>query len=132
MMMAVASELPDLDTTPEFRSRIKNTVLTDVRGDRLGLIASDQNRILATDEDIAPIVSRPSSRWRTAASTRTTGSTCEASGGPWCRTSSSSAPPRAVRPSPSSSSRTRTRAQGRRTVFEKMREAALAYHLTRK
>ena len=40
-------------------------------------------------------------------------------------------PPRAPRRSPSSSSRTRCR-QDNRTIFEKLREAALAYHLTRK
>ena len=39
---------------------------------------------------------------------------------------------RAARRSPSSSSRTRSQAQDKRTIFEKLREAALAYHLTRK
>ena len=40
--------------------------------------------------------------------------------------------PRAARRSPSSSSRTRSRRRSERTVFQKLREAALAYHLTRK
>ena len=48
------------------------------------------------------------------------------------RTSSAAAPRRAARRSPSSSSRTRSQAQTDRTVFQKLREAALAYHLTRK
>ncbi len=39
---------------------------------------------------------------------------------------------RAARRSPSSSSRTRWRRRTNRTVFQKLREAALAYHLTRK
>ena len=39
---------------------------------------------------------------------------------------------RAARRSPSSSSRTRENQQNNRTVFQKLREAALAYHLTRK
>ena len=41
------------------------------------------------------------------------------------------APPRAPRRSPSSSSRTRSPQQNNRTILEKLREAALAYHLTR-
>ena len=47
------------------------------------------------------------------------------------RTSSPARPSRAPRRSPSSSSRTRSRAQDSRTVFQKLREAALAYHLER-
>ena len=42
------------------------------------------------------------------------------------------APSRAARRSPSSSSRTRSRPSSKRTIFQKLREAALAYHLTRK
>ncbi len=48
------------------------------------------------------------------------------------RPTSPAARARAPRRSPSSSSRTRCAEQNNRTVFEKLREAALAYHLTRK
>jgi len=132
MMMAVASELPDLDTTPAFRSRVKNTVLTDTRGERLGLLASDQNRILARYEDIAPIVREAviaiedrrfyvndgvDLRGIGRALTQDVVRKRAAQGG-------STITQQFVKNA--------TRAQSRRTLLEKMREAALAYHLTRK
>ncbi len=63
---------------------------------------------------------------------RTTASTCAASRRALCRPRRAGAPPRAPRRSRSSSSRTRWQAQTKRTVFEKLREAALAYHLSHK
>src|SRR6476661_6497419 len=45
MMMAVASDLPNLENRKEFQDA-RNSVLTDVRGKRLGVLTNNQSRVL--------------------------------------------------------------------------------------
>lgn len=52
MMMAVASDLPSLENRAEFREA-RNSVLTDVRGRELGVLTSNENRILVPASDIS-------------------------------------------------------------------------------
>lgn len=132
MMMAVASELPDLERTPEFRNRIQNTVLTDVRGKRLGLIASDQNRILAPYDDIAPIVRQAVIAVEDRRFFENDGVDLRSIGRALVQDVVQQRAAQGGSTITQQFVKNATRAQGRRTVFEKMREAALAYHLTRK
>src|SRR3954451_15267425 len=53
MMMAVASDLPDLENRAEFKHS-KNSIITDIRGRRLGILTSNQGRVLVPFEDINP------------------------------------------------------------------------------
>ena len=102
----------------------------DVRGQRLATLTNNQGRILLTSEDFAaikgcgrdrgPALLRPSRR-------RFRGG----SAGRSIKTSSPGRPSRAPRPSRSSSSRTHFAAQDSRTILQKFREAAIAYHLER-
>src|SRR6478672_12227245 len=55
MMMAVASDLPDLENRQEYKNA-HNSVLYDVRGKRLGVLTSNQNRVLVNYSDIAPVM----------------------------------------------------------------------------
>ena len=130
MMMAVASDLPQLENQTEFRPS-QNSLLVDVRGQYLATLA-DQGRIIVPHKDIAPnmqraIISVEDERFyendgvdlrgigRALVTDLTTRSAAQ--GG-------STITQQFVKNT--------TQAQNRRTVLEKIREAALAYHLTRK
>ena len=51
MMMAVASDLPELEEPAS-----QNSVIVDRRGERLGLLTGNQNRILLKETQIAPVM----------------------------------------------------------------------------
>ena len=55
MMMALARELPNLETAREFQSA-RNSVLVDRRGEPLGILASDRNRVLIPYRDISSVM----------------------------------------------------------------------------
>jgi penicillin-binding protein 1A len=56
MLMAVAQDLPSLETTHEFRAS-QNSILLDHRGrQRVAVLTGRENRILAKSEDISPSV----------------------------------------------------------------------------
>ena len=131
MMMAVAADLPDLDTAREFRSA-HNTVLLDVNKRAMGVLTSDTNRIIVEPGEIAPVM-------RSAIIAIEDHRFYEHSG------VDVKAIARAVfqdvvqqRAAQGGSTisqqfvKNALRAQDRRTLFQKLREAALAYHLTRK
>src|SRR3954466_7442592 len=52
MMMAVASDLPSLTAAQQLR-HARNSVLYDVRGKKLGILTSNENRVLVPYTDIA-------------------------------------------------------------------------------
>src|SRR4051812_4189818 len=52
MMMAVASDLPSLEQLPQVAKR-KNSVLTDINGRRLTTLTSNQGRIIVDDDQIS-------------------------------------------------------------------------------
>jgi penicillin-binding protein 1A len=130
MMMAVASDLPQLENRQEF-NKAQNSVLTDVHHTYLATLA-DQGRIIIPADDIAlvmqhAIIAIEDQRFyqndgvdlrgigRALWQDLTTGRTVQ--GG-------STITQQFVKNA--------TQAQSRRTVLEKVREAALAYHLTHK
>ncbi|MDX6691018.1 MAG: penicillin-binding protein [Solirubrobacteraceae bacterium] len=130
MMMAVASDLPALENRAEFR-KAQNSLLVDANGNYLATL-SHQGRIIIPLDDISwtmrrAIIAIEDQRFyensgvdfrgiaRAVWADITTGQTVQ--GG-------STITQQFVKNA--------TRAQSKRTVFEKLREAALAYHLTRK
>jgi penicillin-binding protein 1A len=131
MMMAVAQDLPSLENREEYK-RSRNSVLLDVNGKYLGRLTGNENRILVGADDIAPIVQKAviaiederfyehngidprgiaRALWADIARRKAV------QGG-------STIPQQFVKGALAT--------QSKRTVFEKLREAALAYHLTRK
>ncbi|MGH2840079.1 MAG: transglycosylase domain-containing protein, partial [Solirubrobacteraceae bacterium] len=129
MMMAVASDLPDLENRAEFR-KAQNSLLVDANGNYLATL-SHQGRIIIGLKDISQemqhaIIAIEDQRFyendgvdfrgiaRALWADLTTGRTVQ--GG-------STITQQFVKNA--------TRAQTKRTIFEKLREAALAYHLTR-
>jgi penicillin-binding protein 1A len=135
MMMAVASDLPDLENRPEYRDRggARNSVMVDVRGETLGLLASNQNRIiLQRSGDISPwmkfaIIAVEDQRFYENSGVDLRGIARAfvndvIKGG--ARQGGSTITQQFVKNA--------LEAQDQRTVFQKLRESAMAYHLTRK
>src|SRR5689334_2654484 len=131
MMMAVASDLPSLTAAQQLR-HARNSVIYDFRGNKLGILTSNENRILVPYTDIAPmmrfaVISIEDKRFYNNSGVDLRGiarafvqdliQKRSAQGG-------STIAQQFVKNA--------LQAQGNRTVFEKLREAALAYHLTRK
>jgi penicillin-binding protein 1A len=131
MMMAVASDLPSLTAAQQLR-HARNSILYDSRGKKLGILTSNENRILIPYRDIAPsmrfaVIAIEDKRFYSNSGVDIRGiarafvqdliQKRSAQGG-------STIAQQFVKNA--------LQAQGNRTVFEKLREAALAYHLTRK
>jgi penicillin-binding protein 1A len=131
MMMAVASDLPALEQLPQVAKR-KNSVLTDVNGHRLTTLTSNQGRIIVSSDQIGAyakyaVIAVEDQRFYQNSGVDIRGIARafvqdvvqgrQAQGG-------STIAQQFVKNA--------LQAQSKRTVFEKLREAAMAYHLTRK
>src|SRR3954468_8300653 len=131
MMMAVASDLPALENRKEYQDA-RNSVLTDVRGKQLGELTNNQARILVGFDDIAPVV-------RSAVISIEDRRFYENSGvdlkGIARALAQDVVHQRAAQGGSTITQqfvKNALRAQSDRTILQKAREAALAYHLTRK
>ncbi|MGX6448106.1 transglycosylase domain-containing protein, partial [Patulibacter sp. S7RM1-6] len=129
MMMAVSSDLPDLDTAKEFQTA-KNSILLDRNNEQIGILA-DSSRYIVTSDQISQdvkdaVIATEDERFMENSGVDLTGIG------------------RAVfqdlvqrRAAQGASTITQQlvklalQAENRRTVFQKLREAALAYHMTK-
>ncbi|MBA3748994.1 MAG: transglycosylase domain-containing protein, partial [Solirubrobacterales bacterium] len=130
MMMAVASDLPELENRQEFR-RAQNSLLTDVHNKYLATLA-DQGRIIIPADHIAPVMQHAIIAIEDRRFYQNDGVDLRGiSRALWQDVTSG----RAVQGGSTITQqfvKNATQAQNRRTVLEKVREAALAYHLTHK
>ena len=55
IMMAVAQDLPSLESREQYK-RAENSIVYDVRGQRLATLTNNQGRILLTSEEISPAI----------------------------------------------------------------------------
>ena len=134
MMMAVASDLPALENEPEYKTAAdsRNSLLVDAHNETIGRLVSEQNRVFVKYDDIAPamrsaIIAIEDERFATnngvdlrgiaRAFTQDIVQQRAAQGG-------STITQQFVKNA--------LEAQSDRTVFQKVRESALAYHLTRR
>ena len=131
MMMAVASDLPALESDKRFQNA-KNSILLDDRGHELGVLVNNQNLVFDTYDQIAPtmrhaIIAVEDKRFYTNSGVDIRGIgrafVSDVFGGGGTQ-GGSTITMQFVKNALSQ--------QSNRTVFEKLREAALAYHLTRK
>ncbi len=130
MMMALASDLPELENQRGFQ-RAQNSLLFDVRGDYLATLA-DQGRIIIPTKDIAPsmqhaIIAVEDERFYQNDGVDLRG-TARAL---WTDITNRSAL-QGGSTITQQFVKNATQKQSRRSLVEKLREAALAYHLTRK
>ncbi|MGH2987641.1 MAG: hypothetical protein ACRDLO_13275 [Solirubrobacterales bacterium] len=55
IMMAVAQDLPSLESREQYK-RAENSIVYDVRGQRLATLTNNQGRILLSSDEISPAV----------------------------------------------------------------------------
>ncbi len=131
MMMAVAGDLPNLETAKEFKTA-RNSILLDRRGEPLGILTTERNRVIVPFDGISPymraaIISVEDQRFY-----ENSGVDIRGIGRAFYQD--------IVRRRAAQGGSTITQqfvknamqAEDKRTVFQKLRESALAYHLTRK
>jgi penicillin-binding protein 1A len=131
MMMAVASDLPDLENRKEYQDA-KNSVLYDAQGDEIGVLTNNQSRVLVRYEDVPrtmrnAIIAIEDRRFYENSGVDVRGIARAFSQDILQR--------KAVQGGSTIAQqfvKNALQAQSDRTVFQKLREAALAYHLTRK
>ncbi|HEX6390318.1 MAG TPA: transglycosylase domain-containing protein [Solirubrobacteraceae bacterium] len=133
MMMAVASDLPSLENEKQYNGPTpKNSILEDAQGQTIGRLASNQNRIYVKYEEIAStmraaVISVEDERFQTNSGVDLRGIARAfvqdiIQGG--AVQGGSTITQQFVKNA--------MQAQNKRTVFQKLRESALAYHLTHK
>ncbi|MDX6573481.1 MAG: penicillin-binding protein, partial [Gaiellales bacterium] len=130
MMMAVSSDLPDLENRTEYNAS-ENSVVYDVNGNKLGTLTNNNNRKLVESGDIAQSMKQ--------AAVAIEDSRFYEHSGVDFRGMARAAFADVIPGGSTQGASTITQqfvknaleAQASRTVFEKFREAALAYHLER-
>jgi penicillin-binding protein 1A len=131
MMMAVASDIPQIENEQQYKHDLANSYLYDDHGRQIGLFAPPNNVVIDSIGDVSPsmqdaIVSIEDKRFWTNPGVDIRGIArafmADVTGR--SRQGASTITQQFVKNALSE--------QNNRTVFEKLREAALAYHLTRK
>jgi penicillin-binding protein 1A len=131
MMMAVASDLPSLTAAQQLR-HARNSVLYDHNGKQLGILTSNENRILVRYQDIAPSMKSAVIAIEDKRFFNNSGVDLRGIGRAFVQDLIAQRSAQGGSTIAQQFVKNALRAQGDRTVFEKLREAALAYHLTRK
>ncbi|WP_445150846.1 transglycosylase domain-containing protein [Baekduia sp. Peel2402] len=131
MMMAVASDLPSLEQLPQVAKR-KNSVLTDIRGRRLTTLTSNQGRIIVSDPQISSYAKYAVIAVEDERFYQNSGVDLRGIGRAFVQDVVQGRQAQGGSTIAQQFVKNALQAQTRRTVFEKLREAAMAYHLTRK
>jgi penicillin-binding protein 1A len=131
MLMAVAQELPALENRQEYRSA-RNSVLYDDTGRQLAILTGNKNRVLVGPAQIAPamqhaVIAIEDQRFYKHNGIDVRGIARAL----WADVAHRKAV-QGASTIPQQFVKNALATQRKRTIFEKLREAALAYHLTRK
>jgi len=130
MFMAVASDLPTLENRAEF-STTRNSVLLDDQGRTLGVL-TQQNRILVDQRDIPPIVKDAVISIEDRRFYSNNGIDVRGIGRAFGQDVLRKRAAQGASTITQQFVKNALQAQAHRTVFEKLRESALAYHLSRR
>ncbi|MDX6728757.1 MAG: penicillin-binding protein [Baekduia sp.] len=131
MMMAVASDLPALAQLPQVAKR-KNSVLTDINGRRLATLTSNQGRIIVTSDQIGAYAKYAVIAIEDRRFYENSGVDLRGIGRAFFQDVVQGRQAQGGSTIAQQFVKNALQAQSKRTVFEKLREAAMAYHLTRK
>ncbi len=131
MMMALARELPNLETAREFQSA-RNSVLVDRLNAPLGILASDRNRVLIPFSDISPIMRNAIISIEDQRFYENSGVDVRGIGRAFVEDVVKGGSRQGGSTIAQQFVKNALEAQSNRTVFQKLRESALAYHLTRR
>jgi penicillin-binding protein 1A len=133
MMMAVASDLPALDNEKQYNGPPpRNSVLQDSQGRPIGRLASNQHRIYVKYDEIsanmrAAVIAIEDERFQT-----NSGVDVRGIGRAFVQDIVKGGAVQGGSTITQQFVKNAMKAQNKRTVFQKLREAALAYHLTHK
>jgi penicillin-binding protein 1A len=131
MMMAVASDLPNLENRKEYQDA-RNSVLVDAQGQTLGVLTNNQSRVLVRYGDISAYMRNAIIAIEDRRFYENSGIDVRGIGRALVQDVLSRKTVQGGSTIAQQFVKNALRAQSDRTVFQKMREAALAYHLTRK
>ncbi len=131
MMMAVASDLPQLENKEQYRSSKNNSVLLDYRGRQLGILTNNQNVVLVGQYQIAPAMKHATIAIEDKRFYTNPGYDLKGIGRALWADVGAGGSAQGASTITQQFVKVALEAQGERTVFQKLREAALAYHLTR-
>jgi penicillin-binding protein 1A len=132
MMMAVASDLPQLENRQQYRATKNNSVLLDYEGRKLGILTNNQNVVLVGQYQIAPVMKHAIIAIEDRRFYSNEGFDIKGTARALWEDVTSQRAVQGASTITQQFVKTALEAQSNRTVFEKLREAALAYHLTRK
>ncbi|MEA2302112.1 MAG: penicillin-binding protein [Solirubrobacteraceae bacterium] len=131
MIMAIASDLPALENRAEYKSA-RNSVLLDVNGTQIGVLTGQDNRILVKSSDIPFIMKRAIISVEDKRFYGNSGIDLKGIGRALVADVFKQRAAQGASTITQQFVKNALQAQRKRTVFEKAREAAIAYHLTRK
>ncbi len=130
MMMAISQDLPQLENKKEF-AEAKNSVVLDDQGNKIGTLLNNNQRILADSDQISPYMKQAAVAIEDRRFYEHNGVDIQG----MARAGLADVLPGGSTQGASTITeqfvKNALEAQGSRTVFEKFREAALAYHLER-
>jgi penicillin-binding protein 1A len=131
MMMAVASDLPDLENRKEYQDA-RNSVLYDRNGKQLGVLTNSNRRVLVSWGEISPYVRNAVIAIEDRRFYENSGVDLRGIGRALVQDVIQGRAAQGGSTITQQFVKNAMRAQADRTVFQKLREAALAFHLTRK
>ncbi|HWI22248.1 MAG TPA: transglycosylase domain-containing protein, partial [Baekduia sp.] len=132
MMMAVAADLPSLEQLPQTENR-KNSELYDIRGHKIGTLASNEGRIIVKDGDIGAYMKYAVIATEDQRFYENSGVDLKGIARAFMQDVTSGG--KAVQGGSTITQqfvKVATKNQDKRTIFNKLRESALAYHITHK
>jgi penicillin-binding protein 1A len=132
MMMAVASDLPQLENREQYRGNKNNSVLLDYRGRKLGILTNNQNVVLVGQYQIAPAMKHATIAIEDKRFYTNPGYDLKGIARALWADVGAGGSAQGASTITQQFVKVALEAQGERTVFQKLREAALAYHLTKK
>ena len=130
MMMAVASDLPSLENAAEYRAA-QNSTLLDSKRDRLANLTGNQNRILASADEISPNLKNAVIAIEDRRFYEHKGVDYRGIARALYQDISAGGAVQGGSTITQQFVKNALKAQGDRSVFQKLRESALAYHLER-
>ena len=132
MMMAVAADVDELSSKADIRKEGRNSILVDVHGRDLGILRSPDNRILVGYRQISPAMRHAVIAIEDKRFYEHEGVDLRAVGRAFVQDILQRKAVQGASTIPQQLVKNRLQAQSDRTVFQKVRESALAYHLSRK
>jgi penicillin-binding protein 1A len=132
MLMAVAADVDELQAKADIRDRGRNSILVDVHGRQLGVLRSPDNRIIVDEGQIAEVMKQAVIAIEDKRFYEHEGVDLRGVARAFVQDVLQRKAVQGASTIPQQLVKNRLRAQNERTLFQKVRESALAYHLSRK